>query len=192
MRAWIFDLDGTLAQPMHDFTALKATLGLPTDRDVLAGIASRPAAERPALNAAVAQWERDHLADARPAPGAARLLDAVAAAGQHRGVLTRNTRATALATLSAIDLRDRFDDADVVGRQCARPKPDPAGILRLLGAWGVVAGEAVMVGDHVHDLQAARAAGVHAVWIDHGGSGRFAAQADRVVLDLAELLPLVR
>ncbi|MEZ4318392.1 MAG: HAD family hydrolase [Myxococcota bacterium] len=186
--AWIFDLDGTLTVPMHDFAGLKAELGLPADRDVLAGIATRPEAERDGLRAAVRAWEREHIAEARAAEGAAELLASLGARGCRLGVLTRNTRSTALDTLERIGLGRVFTPDDVLGRDSAPPKPHPGGVLALVGRWGASPGHTVMVGDWVHDLEAGRSAGAAAVWIDHHGSGRFAAQADRVVRSLRELM----
>jgi HAD superfamily hydrolase (TIGR01509 family) len=186
--AWIFDLDGTLTEPMHDFGALKRSLGLPGDQDVLAGIQTRPETEWPALHEAVAAWERDHLARARPADGAHALLDTLAARHMRLGVLTRNTRETALATLALIGLQQHFDHGDVLGRECAAAKPSPAGIHKLLSGWQLPSAEAVMVGDYVHDLEAARGAGAFAIWVDPHNRGTFRAQADRVVCSLHDLI----
>jgi phosphoglycolate phosphatase-like HAD superfamily hydrolase len=47
-----------------------------------------------------------------------------------------------------------------------------------------------MVGDFRFDLDAARAAGVRAIWVDVEGTGMFTDLADRVVRDLRELLPV--
>ncbi len=45
-RCWIFDLDGTLTLPVHDFAAIRAALGMAeTDPDILRFLASLPAAE---------------------------------------------------------------------------------------------------------------------------------------------------
>lgn len=186
-HAWIFDLDGTLTVPMHDFAGLKARLGLPVGLDVLAGIATRPESQHASLHAAVKLWEREHVEGARAAPGAVELLDDLGGRGCRLGVLTRNTRATALETLRRIGLSDWFDPLDVLGRDSAPPKPSPVGVRLLLNRWDVEPGAAVMVGDYVDDLRAGRAAGASAVWIDHEGSGRYAADADRVVRTLAEL-----
>ena len=79
-------------------------------------------------------------------------------------ILTRNTTAIAHATLRAVGLDDRFDP--VVGRDAAPPKPSPAGIERILEAWGARADDAVMVGDFRLDLEAGRAAGVATVLVD--------------------------
>jgi len=191
MHIWLFDLDGTLTVPMHDFAGLKAELGLPADLDVLAGIATRPIAERAALHDAVKRWEVEHLDHARPAPGAHDLLESLLSAACRVGILTRNTRVTALNTLDAVGLRGFFDDDVVVGRECTEPKPSPAGVHRLLRHHGAPPHEALLVGDYVDDLRAARAASVQAVWIDHDGSGAYAAEADRTIGSLTELHPLV-
>jgi HAD superfamily hydrolase (TIGR01509 family) len=173
---------------MHDFAGLKAALGLPADRDVLAGIALRPTQEQDALRAAVRDWERQHLEQARAAPDAPSLLERLRTQGCHLGILTRNTRSTALETLDRIGLSDAFAPEDVLGRDSARPKPHPDGVLALLGRWGRAPGESVMVGDYVHDLEAGRSAGAAAIWVDHDGTGHFASHADRVVRSLGELL----
>ncbi|MCA9568496.1 MAG: HAD family hydrolase [Myxococcales bacterium] len=187
MGAWVFDLDGTLTVPQHDFAGLKRQLGLDPALDVLAGIAARPAAERDALHARVAAWEREHVADARPADGAVALVERLAAAGEPLGVLTRNTRASALHTLETIGLAGFFDGEDVVGRGCAAAKPAPDGLILLLDRWGVPASEATMVGDWIHDLEAGRAAGTRTIWVDHAGDGRFSGSADRTVRSLREV-----
>lgn len=187
-RGWLFDLDGTLTVAMHDFAAIKTRLGLPPDRDVLAGVATRPEHERPALLEAVRAWEREHLARAEPAPGASELLERVSAQGHPTGIVTRNTRVTALATLEQIGLADYFPEEVVFGRDDAAPKPAPDAVIALLERFSVPAARAVMVGDHEHDLLAARAAGVHAVWLDPDDTGVFSHHADTVIRGLDALL----
>ncbi len=187
-RAWLFDLDGTLTVATHDFAAFKATLGLPPDRDVLSGIATRPEADRPALLQAVREWEEAHLDRAQPAPGATELLDRLSERRVPLGIVTRNTQSTARATLDRIGLAHHFPEGVVHGRDTASPKPAPDALFALLNAFSVPAADAVMVGDHGDDLLAARAAGVHAVWVDPQGTGRYAHHADSVVSALHELL----
>ena len=38
---WVFDLDGTLTEPILDFPAIKRALGLPIDRGILEEIQNR-------------------------------------------------------------------------------------------------------------------------------------------------------
>lgn len=183
-RTWLFDLDGTLTVPMHDFASLKRDLGLPPDLDVLAGIATRPEAEQPALHEAVHDWEAAHLARAAPAPHAVDLLRKLGARGCPTGIVTRNTHATARHTLENIGLSHFFGDEVLYGRDDAPAKPDPAAINALLARFEAPATSAVMIGDDIHDLNAATAAGVTAVWLDPDRTGRFAEAADHVIATL--------
>lgn len=177
MKGWIFDMDGTLTVPQHDFAALRRDLGLPAELDILAGIAAAPADEQPGLHEAVRRWEEEHADRAQADPGAVALLDALE--GRKVGVLTRNTRENALRTLSAISLLDRFDPVDVLGRDCAAPKPDPAGVLLLAKRWALPPTDLVMIGDWIHDVEAGRRAGATTIWIDPENTRRF--EADLVV-----------
>ncbi len=60
------------------------------------------------------------------------------------------------------------DFAIVTCNDVTKTKPDPEGILKLMEALGVNSEEVLVLGDHLVDMQAARAAGVHAVGISHG------------------------
>ncbi|MEN0065272.1 MAG: HAD-IA family hydrolase [Myxococcota bacterium] len=186
-HAWIFDLDGTLTVPMHDFAALKRELGLPADLDVLAGIASRAPEEQAPLREAVRIWELAHLDRAEAGTGARELLTRLREARIPMGIVTRNTHEGARGTLKQIGLSELFDDAVIYGREDAKPKPAPDAVLALLERFSVAADQAVMIGDDIHDLQAARAAGVTPVWIDPVGEGPYAAHADLVITSLEQV-----
>ncbi len=49
-----------------------------------------------------------------------------------------------------------------------KTKPDPEGILKLMDKLGVQPNEVIVLGDHPVDMQAAQAAGLHAIGISHG------------------------
>jgi phosphoglycolate phosphatase len=49
-------------------------------------------------------------------------------------------------------------------------KPDPAPVLHALRACAVVPTDAVLIGDTITDINAARAAGVRSVWVSYGYS----------------------
>jgi HAD superfamily hydrolase (TIGR01509 family) len=187
VRHWLFDLDGTLTVAQHDFAGIKRRLGLPPDLAILEAIALRPASEQAELLERVHAWEAELADSARAAPGAAALLGRLRDEGRRLGVVTRNSRATALRTLAAAGLRAFLSDEDVVGRDEAAPKPAPDGLRLLLARWNADPGDAVMVGDFRFDLEAARAAGVSAIWVDLEGDGRFDALAWRVIRSLEEL-----
>ncbi len=49
-----------------------------------------------------------------------------------------------------------------------KTKPDPEGILKLMDQLNLKSDEVIVLGDHVVDIQAAKAAGLHAIGISHG------------------------
>lgn len=184
---WIFDMDGTLTVAMHDFDAIRAELGMPLGQPILEEIAKRPEAERARLMAELHRIELALAREARAAEGAVELLELLRGRGLRLGILTRNSHANALTTLAACGLGDFFPEERVCSREHAPPKPDPAGIHRLLGAWNVAPGQAVMVGDYKYDLLAGRAAGTATVYVDPSGAFPFAEHADVAIAKLAEL-----
>ncbi len=166
VRHWVFDMDGTLTVAVHDFARIKRELGIPASVDILAHLTDLPAAEAAPKHAWLLDHERGLAEEAVAAPGAVALLRALAAAGCRLGILTRNDHALAKLTLQAIGVGDLFDDAGIIGRDEAVPKPSPDGLQQHLRHWGIAAAEAVMVGDHAYDLDCGRAAGARTVLVN--------------------------
>ena len=188
---WIFDMDGTLTVAMHDFDAMREALGLPPGEPILEALErldrtdpARAGETRDALDAM--ELEMAHAA--REQPGARALLEALLARGVRIGILTRNGRAIADATLAAAGLDDLFAPEFVVGRECAEPKPDPAGVRLLLARWGTGPDDALVVGDGRFDLEAAVAAGCPAVHFDPEGRKDFPEVAALKVVALDALM----
>ena len=81
-RCWIFDLDGTLTLPVHDFAAIRAELGMAeSDPDIIQFLASLPAVEAVKKHARLFEIEYELVARTAAAPkphpaGIAKLLDA--------------------------------------------------------------------------------------------------------------------
>ena len=166
---WIFDLDGTLTIPAHDFVAIKRELGFPLDSDILGHLESLSSQEANEKRAQLDQIELEIARRAQGAIGAGALLQCLAGQGVAMGILTRNSKKNALLTLQAIGLAEYFENVCVLGRAESLPKPDPQGVHTLLNHWDAQPENAVMVGDYVYDLQTARAAGVGAVHLDTKG-----------------------
>ena len=188
---WIFDLDNTLADSAIDFNAMRQELSLPLGKDMLEEIDTRPAAEAAALRQRLAALEREYALRAQTLPGVHELLTSLVQRGFQLGILTRNNHANALQTLAVCDLAKFFNPACVLGRDEAAPKPDPAGILKLLAAWDAAPATAVMVGDFRYDLEAGRRAEVATIYYDAAGQDLWTAEADFRVQSHAELLTLV-
>ena len=70
-RHWVFDMDGTLTQAVHDFPAIKRALGIAEQEDILQHLAALPAAEAAAKARAKTPRTRKEMAAAnRAAPPA--------------------------------------------------------------------------------------------------------------------------
>jgi HAD superfamily hydrolase (TIGR01549 family) len=165
-RHWVFDMDGTLTVAVHDFEAIKRALAIPLSDDILQHLAALPAAEAAAKHAWLLSHERELAEAAQAAPGAVELVRELQARGCQLGILTRNAHALALLTLQAIGLADCFASVDVIGRDEALPKPDPAGLLHLAQQWQVAPPAMVMVGDYRFDLECAHAVGARALLVN--------------------------
>lgn len=169
-RYWVFDMDGTLTIAVHDFAAIRRALDIPADADILTHLDQLPqsqAAEKLAwLNA-----HEERLAKAsQPAPGALELIQALHRRGCHLAILTRNDYQLVWVTLKAIGLEKYFAADRVLGRNDARPKPEPEGLLRIARQWQQPPRNLVMVGDHWNDMQCAYNAGATAVLVNAQGN----------------------
>lgn len=164
-KHWVFDLDGTLTLPVHDFDYIRLELGVPAGNDILEWLDALPHQEALPRHARLNEIEHELIARTAPAPGAHDVVALLHARGAHLGILTRNTRQIALHTLHHIGLDTFFTSDVILGRNEALPKPDPDGILQLATHWETVTEDMVMVGDYLYDLQTGRAAGALTVHV---------------------------
>ncbi|MBL0226133.1 MAG: HAD family hydrolase [Geobacteraceae bacterium] len=185
---WVFDLDGTLTVAVHDFAAIRRELDIPADSDILGHLTALPPGHAQPLHDRLQEIERELSALTSAAAGALALLEHLRESGARLGILTRNTRENAVRTLELVGLGGFFDPLHVLGRDEAQPKPEPDGIHRLAGIWGIDAATTVMVGDYQYDLQAGRSAGSLTVHVDPTRSFRWPELADVRVGTLDELL----
>lgn len=188
---WLFDMDGTLTQAMHDFDAMRAELSLPVGVPILEALAALPAADAEQKHRELDAMELDMAADALPQPGCVELLDQLRAQGAELGIVTRNGKQIANATLAACGLGDYFTDNTIISRDCCTAKPDPAGINLLLTRWNASNSNAVMVGDYLFDLEAGFNAGVTTVHMDVERQFAWPDMTDVKVGSLNELLQLI-
>lgn len=175
---WIFDLDGTLTKPVHDFDHIRAQLGLPADVGTLEGLAHVPAPERAEVIDKLNQIGWEYALRSEIQEGVRSFLDGLVAAGCRLGVVTRNNRPNLDESLRRIDCEDLFPDEVRVSRDEPPAKPAPDPLLRLLALWQASPDEAVMVGDAIYDLQAGRAAGTATLYLDPDGDGPHGDWAD--------------
>ena len=185
VRNWIFDLDGTLTRPVHDFDALCARLSLEPGTPILEAISTAEPERADWLAQEVEKWEWEAAERAEPAVGARDLLSSIESG--RLAILTRNRRDIAIETLRAIGFLHFFDLERILGRDEAKPKPSPSGIQFILDAAGWQANETMMVGDYVYDIQAGKSAGCRTVLVDPSEHGLWDEWADVRVKRLDEL-----
>lgn len=124
-----------------------------------------------------------------PVPGLTATLDALAAAGYALGIATSDSTATARAGLASLGVEERF--ACILGYDAVeRPKPAPDMVLAFCEAVSVAPAEVAVVGDSLHDLAMARAAGAGAAVGVLGGTSardKLEPHADAIIAGLAAL-----
>jgi len=190
-KFWIFDMDGTLTVPAHDFDAIRRELGLSLGKPILEQLAELPEARAKALFERLDEIEVEIAQRAEPQRGSLELLARLRAKGAGLGILTRNSRATALETLRICGFSEFFDPRYLMSREMCALKPSGDGVRKLLDLWGASPDDSVMVGDYLFDIQAGREAGVETVFVDNLGREEYARQADRSVKTIEELLALL-
>lgn len=201
----LFDLDGTLVDTVPFILACARHAfaeygGGPTDAEWMAGtgtplttqlasFARRPEDVEVLLGRYREHWVAHHDELTRCFPGARETVAALASEGFTLGVVTAKTEHGADRTLRHTRLLEHM--AVVVGADsCARSKPDPEPVRFALARLGAAPERAVLLGDAVHDVAAARGAGVLALGAAWGVSTvetLMAAGAGRVLADIREL-----
>lgn len=188
---WIFDLDGTLTQPVHDFAYIRKELMIPPDEDILQHLVNLPLPMRQEKTERLDQLEHFYALQAKSAPGVYLLLENLSKKHCQLGIVTRNTKAFSQLSLSVLNLLEYFDEEYIIGRDDALPKPDPHGIDTLLSLWGVSAPDTVMVGDYKYDLMAGRAAGCKTAHVSTNNGLQWPELTDYRYCSLAQLAKLI-
>ncbi|MFP4107106.1 MAG: HAD family hydrolase [Phycisphaerae bacterium] len=181
----IFDMDGTLVEPLLDFEEIRRDLGVPVGVGILEDLQTRPARERTRLQARLLDYEMDAAHRARLLPGAAEITREARAAGMRTALLTRNTRDAMEHVLETHGLE--FDLC--MAREDGPIKPEPDGVLAACRELRIRPDRTLCVGDFEYELIAARRAGAMSALIVHEGSPRpgFAYRADYVIRRLDQL-----
>jgi len=189
VRAVIFDLDGTLTQPFFDFDAIRAEMGLDADAGpVLEAMKKMTPEERQVCERILRRHERRAVRESRLNEGVRQTLESLRQAGIHIGVLTRNTRANAVAVAAKHGLDFEF----IVDREAGPVKPDAFGVLRICREFCVRAEDTLVVGDYLFDVLCAKAAGARSVLlVNNSRAAEFAEQADFVIESIAQVPAIV-
>jgi phosphoglycolate phosphatase len=203
LRVIVFDLDGTLVDSAPDLTSAvnamlealapaAAPLGEAEVRSFVGDGArtlitrtlqsrSLPLAPDRALFVFLEAYRARLLTATRLYPGVAEALDALRRT-HTLAVLSNKLGDMSRSILRGLGVADRF--ARVTGGDEVPRKPDPAGLLALLGELGSSPEQAAMVGDSANDVRTGKAAGARTVGVRYGYDARgVVAQRPDVVLD---------
>ncbi len=188
VRGIIFDLDGTLVDSRLDFDAMRHEMGLPAGVPILEGLANIPDGQvRDRMLEVLRTHELRGADESVLFEGVLEFLSHVNHVGISTAVLTRNSRETTERTLN----RWGLSFSQIVTREDAPPKPDPAGVRLIARRWGLPTHQIIVIGDYLFDLQAGRRAGMRSVLFAPNETPTFANEADFILRDFREAVKLL-
>lgn len=211
LRAYIFDLDGTLIDSLEDISvalnAARHDLGLsPVDAnqvrtwvgDGLATLCRRSAPEindtvlSRLVKRAAHRYAQRPVVHTRAYSNILQLLNLLQSRGAPMAVLSNKPHALAVEIVARLGLAPYFTTVRGSQREEDR-KPDPRAAIEIIASMHVAPEEVYMVGDSVVDIQTARNAGAKSVAVAWGFQDRDvleAAQPDFLVSDPLEIANL--
>lgn len=130
----------------------------------------------------------------KPYPGVREGLAALKTMGLPLGVITNKAEAFTHPLLERTDLTEYFRVV-VSGDTLPRSKPDPMPLTWACGHLGVSPANTLMVGDSIHDFEAARAAGCRIFLVPYGyneGRDVRSLAADAIVASILEAATLIQ
>jgi len=161
-RAVLFDMDGTLLEPLEDgLPEFKRRWGIPGEELVVDFLTTLAPSRRAEVEREFAGLEARGASQSELRPGIRSLLEGLRRGGVRLAMVTNNRRASAVTVLTRHALT--FDA--VLTREDAAPKPAPEMIVRALSILDVEPQAAVLVGDALVDVIAARSAGLKRIYL---------------------------
>lgn len=209
--AVLFDLDGTLVETNIDFPLMKRRM---LELAAAEGIDTEPLASLDILGIVdsacrtLVSWglhenaedfrmramdmleeiELRHANDARQIPFARDIIACLTQNGIKTGIVTRNCRKASLISLEKAGI---MPDILVCREDTSRHKPHPEPLLFALTALGARPERSIMVGDHLMDIEAGKAAGLKTIALlwDYRPADFFNdVKPDRLACNLQEVL----
>lgn len=186
-RAILFDMDGTLTEPMLDFPRIKADMGIGPG-PILESLAQLDEARRQEAEAILLRHEEIAAENSCLNAGCQELLDWLAAERIPVAMVTRNSRLSA----DTVIRRHSLQITVRITRDDGPFKPSPIPLELACRRLGTKADEVWMVGDGQYDVEAASAARIRSVWISHGKARHFDAEPWMTARNLPELGEMLR
>ncbi|MBW8016546.1 MAG: HAD family hydrolase [Planctomycetes bacterium] len=189
IKTVIFDLDGTITEPVLDFDLIRREMGIKHESlSILEALEAMSESEREKAMAVLERHE-DHAAEISTLNiGAKETLLQLSRSSIAVGILTRNKRSNVI----VIEQKHGLHFDAIYAREDGPVKPDAFGVLHLCKLFGCEPEESLVVGDFVHDLMSAKAAGAISVLIEtHQNADEFNEYADFSIVTLDMVLKII-
>ena len=183
LKAFIFDLDGTLTIPQLDFASIRAEMGI-TEGPILEELERLDPAQAEAARKVLEAHEEKAAITSTLQPGARELLDELRKRKIPTAILTRNSRRS----LDTVMKKHRLEVNETLSREEAPVKPSPEPVLLLCRRLGTEPANTLVTGDYIFDIEAARSAGAVSVLLLNQNNSGFSEQADLKISQLREIL----
>jgi HAD superfamily hydrolase (TIGR01549 family) len=187
IKGLIFDMDGTLTVPLIDFQQIRREIDAPAGQDLAELINSWPEPRRTKAWKVIEKYELYAIENNSLQPGAEHALKRFADANIRLAIITRNTNHSTNALLKKLPVK--FDP--VLTREFPHIKPAPEPVLHILEYWQIKPQECLMIGDYIHDIQAANAAGAISCFFKNPDVTPWGEHADFTVKSFQEFENLI-
>lgn len=186
IKLFIFDFDGTLFDLPVDWQKLREDMGEDSKKKSLGELMQSGDVDL----GRVTRAELEAVGDRRVDGGIVRMLHNLISGGFSVAVLTRNSRFAVERAFSDVG----FDgNIYIVGREdVSAMKPHPEGAHLILDHFHLKHGQAVLVGDTYHDVEAAHAAGMVSVIVENAALQYTPSGADYYIRNLQEVSQMIR
>lgn len=213
VQAILLDLDGTLlhtapeiaaaankmllalARPSLDPLQIQGFIGEGAQMLIKRCLSAHATAEPDAAALAEAQalflkFYAENASQSQPYPGVLDGLKAMQKAGYSLACVTNKPASFTGPLLQASQLNAYFSVV-VSGDSLTKKKPDPAQLLYVCEQFNIAPEQALMVGDSISDVTAARAAGCYVFTVPYGYNHGLALQSDACIAQLGDALNLL-
>lgn len=186
-KAVVFDMDGTIIQPLLDFGEIRRQIGISPDEGILESIEMMAPDHAKRASDILLAHELAAAQSAKLMPNAVEIIDKLKNAGLKLALLTRNTKTAMEHVIKRFNL-----EFDITwAREDGPIKPQPDGILKVCQIFNVTPDQTACIGDFYYDMVAANSAGTTSILLACNEIPHYASAADIVIKDLSELATIL-
>lgn len=156
-RGFIFDLDGTIIDSKLDFDAIRSEIGMTPNLPILEQLETYSPNEKLRAMEIIDRHEIQGAKAGELIEGFLDFYQTLLEKNLPRAIQTRNSLNVANESISKYQL----EFYPILSRDCAPPKPNPAGALTIIKEWDLTPEEVLYIGDSHYDLKTAMNTGCH-------------------------------